>query len=81
MKWRKGGKHFKASWFYEMEETFFLQFCCVQHYVEFIELISKVTMDWMLSSLVWSHGTHSNGVGQGPNNNIYVIHSFMEYHI
>jgi hypothetical protein len=35
-------------------------------YVDSNELISKVSIHSMLSWLVYLHGIHSNGVGQGP---------------
>ncbi len=49
--------------------------------MDLIELISRIIMDWMLSSIVYLHGIHSNGVGQGPNSDIQIIHSFIKYHI
>ncbi len=31
MRGRKGERHCKTTWFYEMEKIFFLQFCCVHN--------------------------------------------------
>ncbi len=47
-------------------------------YVELIEQIPVLRMDWMLSWLGCLHGTHSNGIGQGPNSDIEAIKLFME---
>jgi hypothetical protein len=46
---------------------------CLALYVDYIESISRVKMDWMLSSFVCLHGTHFNGARQGPSSHIYII--------
>jgi hypothetical protein len=47
-------------------------------YVELIKCISIFKKNWILSQLGCLHGTHSNGVGQGPTNDIEVDNLFME---
>jgi hypothetical protein len=45
MRGRKRERHYRVLWFYEMEKMLFLQFCCVELYVDFIELVSRVKMN------------------------------------
>jgi hypothetical protein len=40
-------------------------------YVDSNELISRVSIHWMLFELLCLNGIHSNGVGQGPSSDTH----------
>jgi hypothetical protein len=50
-------------------------------YVDLIKLIFRLKKDWIFSYLICLHGTHSNGIEQGPISGISLTNLFMENQI